>query len=156
MAYSYLEIRPGETPDEADNLFAYIHWSRHHESARATTARDQQGDIDAYRKLARTGEDFRRVTFKKGRIKPFQGDVIHRQLLELILCFENERLTAEELPECLDKYCVCGRIHDASAAIKQMRRLRKELEASVAVQKVEMQTVNAPLPGHNKPKKSTK
>ncbi|HEX5423903.1 MAG TPA: hypothetical protein VFW94_10165 [Candidatus Acidoferrales bacterium] len=154
LAYSYLAIRPGELPDDAENLAAYIHWERHGESLQATTEKDQHGDMEAYRKLARTGEDFRRVTFKKGGVKPFQGDEIHRQLLELILCFEKERLTADELAECLDRYCVCGKDHDAGAARKQMKRLRKDLQESSRVLRVETQNEcpNGP-PEQNDPKK---
>jgi chromosome segregation and condensation protein ScpB len=64
---------------------------------------------------------------RKGPIKPFQREVTHRQLLEMILCFELDPLTAEELAECLDEYCVCGKTHDAGAARKQYARLKKEL-----------------------------
>lgn len=132
IAYSYLEIPTDQSPDEAYNLAAYIHFSRHGESLRAASAKDEQGDIKAWQRIARTGEDFRRTVHNKGGIKPFQGDEIHRQLLEIILCFEKERLTAEELAEWLDRYCACGRDHDASAARKQLARLRKELETAAA------------------------
>jgi len=127
VAYSYFDFA-NEEPDK--EFPAYLHWLRHRESLQTTVARDNEGDIAAYRKLTRTGEDLRRIAHKKGPIKPFQGDVIHRQLLELILCYEIKPLTAEERAECMDHYCSCGKTHDADALKKQWARLKKELQAS--------------------------
>jgi len=127
LAYSYLDPRSGQP---ADDLVPYLHWMRHGESLKRTEAEDAKGDIKAWRKLARTAEDQRRIVHKKGPIKAFQGDTVHRQLLELILCFEIKPLTAEERATCVDAYCACGKIHDADALKKQYRRLKRELEAS--------------------------
>lgn len=128
LAYSYLDLehkKPG-----ADNLFAYLHWMRHRESLPATVSGDANGDIKAYRKLVRTGEDYRRIAHKKGSLKPFQGDIVHRQFLELMLCYEIKPLTAEERADCADAYCACGGIHDSDALKKQLARLTLELTAS--------------------------
>jgi hypothetical protein len=127
LAYSYFDLASGEP---ADNLVPYLHWMRHRESLQATTTQDAQGNIKAWRKIARTAEDYRRIRHKKGPIKPFQGDTVHRQLLELMLCFELKPLTAEERADCADAYCACKKIHDADALKKQFGRLRRELEDS--------------------------
>src|SRR6266852_2794689 len=94
------------------------------------TVEDAEGSIKGWRKIARTAEDWRRIVHKKGPIKPFQGDTIHRQLLELILCFELELLTEEERAACADAYCACGRIHDAKALRRQFTRLKRDLQNS--------------------------
>jgi hypothetical protein len=127
LAYSYLDPRYGQP---ADDLVVYLHWMRHGESLQRTEAEDAKGDLKAWRKLARTAEDQRRIVHKKGPIKAFQGDTVHRQLLELILCFEIKPLTAEERAACVDAYCACGKIHDADALKKQYMRLKRELENS--------------------------
>lgn len=127
LAYSYLDLNPGSS---ADNLFAYLHWMRHRESLPATVSGDADGDIKAYRKLVRTGEDYRRIAHKKGPLKPFQGDTVHRQFLELLLCYEIKPLTAEERADCADAYCACGETHDPDALKKQFARLKLELMAS--------------------------
>jgi len=129
LAYSHADFSPGQSA--VDEFVSYLHWMRHRESLQTTSANDARGDITAWRKLARTGEDFRRIAYKKGSIKSFQGDTVHRQLLELILCFEVEPLTAEERAECVDHYCACGETHDADALKKQYARLRRELQACV-------------------------
>ena len=129
LAYSYLDLGPGSSAD-ADNIFAYVHWMRHHESVPATVSGDVDGDMKAYRRLVRTGEDYRRIAHKKGPLKPFQGDTVHRQFLELMLCFEIKPLTAEERADCADAYCACGKTHDPDALKKQFGRLKLELTAS--------------------------
>jgi hypothetical protein len=128
LAYSYLDLEHEEPG--ADNLFPYLHWMRHRESLPATVSGDAQGNIEAYRKLVRTGEDYRRIAHKKGPLKPFQGDTVHRQFLELVLCYEIEPLTADERADCADAFCACGRIHDPDALKKQLARLKLELKAS--------------------------
>jgi hypothetical protein len=127
IAYSYFDLKPGSS---ADNLFAYLHWMRHRESVEVTVSNDAKGDLKAYRKLVRTGEDYRRIAHKKGPLKPFQGDTVHRQFLELMLCFEIKPLTAEERADCADAYCACGKTHDPDALKKQLGRLNLELTAS--------------------------
>ncbi len=127
LAYSYFDFASDRS---AENLVPYVHWMRHGESLQATTVEDAEGSIKGWRKIARTAEDWRRIVHKKGPIKPFQGDTIHRQLLELILCFELELLTEEERAACADAYCACGRIHDAKALRRQFTRLKRDLQNS--------------------------
>lgn len=69
---------------------------------------------------------------KKGPIKRFQGDVVHRQLLEMLLCFETAPMTKEERADCADAFCACGKTHDPDALDKQRRRLKKQLQASAS------------------------
>jgi hypothetical protein len=140
LAYSYFDLRPGQP---VDYLVPYLHWMRHRESLQRTEAKDAEGDIRAWRKLARTAEDQRRIIHRKGPIKPFQGDTVHRQFLELILCYEIERLTAEERADCADAYCACGRTHDADALKKQAARLKSDLQRGA------IQSVAATIPARS-------
>ena len=52
---------------------------------------------------------------------------MHRQFLELVLCYEIEPLTADERADCADAFCACGGIHDPDALKKQLARLKLEL-----------------------------
>lgn len=137
LCYPYLTDLPKETPIEerdAQTLFDWIHWERHHQSANKDAEADSQGDLEAWQRLARTGTDWRTITFKKGPIKPFQGGIYHQDLLGIGLSFATgmEKLTAEELADFFDTYCPCGtEIHDSGALRKQCLRLVKDLENAV-------------------------
>ncbi len=134
LAYSYLSFNPESTDDER-GIFELIHWERHGESLERTTELVTKHDVGALRRYHRTEEDyFRRVT-DNGPIKPFKGDLAHRELLELILCFQMEPLTKEERADCADDYCPCGKVHDPGALDKQFRRLKKKLQASTSPEK---------------------
>ncbi len=92
--------------------------------------KDAQGDLNAWDKISRTERDFRILAYGKGPIAPFQEDVVHRQLLELVISFESERLTAEELAECFDRYCACRKkAHDMDSLRKMRDRVEAELRA---------------------------
>jgi hypothetical protein len=128
IAYNYFSLdRP--LPD-SERIREYIHFHRHGESLRATETMDAQGDLDAWDKISRTERDFRILAFGKGPIAPFQEDVVHRQLLQLVISYERERLTADEVAQCFDKYCACGRPNHDEDALRKMRdRYEAELRA---------------------------
>lgn len=128
IAYSYFTLDPPIT--DSEGLREYLHFHRHGEALRVTESKDAQGDIKAWDKIARTERDFRILAFHKGPITPFQEDVVHRQLLQLVICFESERLTAEELVLCFDEYCACGKENHETDALRKMRdRFEAELRA---------------------------
>jgi len=128
LAYNYLTLDPPKS--DAEGILEYLHFHRHGESLRATETQDAKGDLDAWDKIARTQKDARILSFGKGPIKPFQEDVVHRQLLQLAICYEREQLTAEELAQCFDTYCACPKKnHDADALRKMRDRFEAELRA---------------------------
>jgi hypothetical protein len=139
LCYPYLSLTdlPKEISHEerdAQTLFEWIHWERHHESAKKDAEADSQGDLDAFERLSRTGREWRIITFKKGPIKPFQGGIYHQDLLGMGLSFASgmEKLTAEELADFFDTYCPCDtEIHDSGALRKQCLRLIEDLERAV-------------------------
>lgn len=130
LAYSYFTL---DSPmSDSEGLRQYVHFHRHGESLKVTEARDAEGDIEAWDKLARTERDVRILAFGKGPITPFQEDAVHRALLQSVICYESERLTAEELAECFDKYCACGKeSHEADSLRKMRVRFEAELKSSM-------------------------
>lgn len=133
IAYNYLTLDPPVS--DSEGIREYLHFHRHGEALRVTQTKDAQGDLDAWDKISRTERDTRILAFGKGPIAPFQEDVVHRQLLQIVICYESERLTAEELAQCFDKYCACGKQnHDAGALRKMRDRFEAELQAGQADQ----------------------
>ena len=127
IAYNYLTLDPPVS--DSEGIREYLHFHRHGEALRVTQTKDAQGDLDAWDKISRTERDTRILAFGKGPIAPFQEDVVHRQLLQIVICYESERLTAEELAQCFDKYCACGKQnHDADALRKMRDRFEAELQ----------------------------
>src|SRR5205823_2252851 len=107
----------------------FLHFQRHGESRQVTDQKDALGDSGAWQKIVRTETDCRTLAFGNGRIAPFPGNLVHRQLLELVICYEIAPLTADELAHCFDTCCVCGKEHDADALRKMRVRLEQELRA---------------------------
>jgi len=126
LAFRYLTL---DTPiSDRQGIAEYLHFHRHGEALRVTAVDDEQGDLEAYDKIARTGRELRQVLHGKGPIKPFQENPIHRQLLQILICFEKEALTAEESAECFDRFCGCGKEnHDPDGLRKMRNRLEAEL-----------------------------
>lgn len=126
LAFSYLTL--DQPVSDQQGIEEYLHFHRYGESLRVTEANDARGDLDAWDKISRTAKDLRRIIFGKGPIKPFQENPIHRQLLQIVICYEREPLTAEELAECFDLFCACGKVgHDADGLRKMRNRLETEL-----------------------------
>jgi len=130
VAYSYFTL--DQPISDAEGLRQYLHFHRHGESLQVSEVKDAQGNIEAWDKIARTERDFRVLAFGKGPVKPFPEDTVHRQLLQSVICYERERLTAEELAECFDKHCACGKENHEPDSLRKMRdRFEAELKASM-------------------------
>jgi hypothetical protein len=131
LAFSYLTLDPPSS--DAEGIFEWLHFQRHGEGYWTTAMKDANGEIGAWDRISRTEKDFRIAVLGQGPIKPFRFDVEHRQLLELIICFEDQRLTAEELAHCVDCYCACGREHHEVNTLKRLRaRLEADLRTGIA------------------------
>ena len=116
---------------DSEGLRQYLHFHRHGESLQSSKLKDAEGDLEAYDRISRTERDFRILAFGKGPIKPFQEIPVHRQLLQIVMSYEKEPLSSEELADCFDAYCACGReSHDAAALRKMRRRLEANLKGS--------------------------
>jgi hypothetical protein len=130
LAFSYLTL--DQPVSDQQGIGEYIHFHRHGESLRFTAGNETSGNLVAHDKIARTERDLFQVMHGKGPIKPFQENLTHRQLLQLVIAFEKEPLTAEELAECFDHFCACGKVHDADGLRKMRNRFEAELRKNPA------------------------
>lgn len=122
-----------DEPDAADPFTRYLHWMRHRRSLTMTLRDYARGSLDAVSEMSRTAQDRLRVLVRREKIKPFQGDEVHRQFLRLIIMFQREPLTAQERADCADEYCGCGKTeHDVDALRKQYAWLTNDLDAAYA------------------------
>ena len=126
LAFSYLTL--DQLVSDEQGISEYIHFHRHGEALGLTAGNETSGDLVAHDKIARTERDLFQIIHGKGPIKPFQENLTHRQLLQIVIAFERELLTAEELADCFDHFCACGRKnHDADG----LRKMRKRFEAEL-------------------------
>ncbi len=137
LTYPWLRLArrlpPGEQR-EATGIVEWFHSERHGEPLGKTLERENSGDLEAFHMVQHTQEDLFRIGHGKGLSTKFQGDPHHRDLLQLLLCFGGEKLTAEELADCFEEHCPCEKEHDPDALKKQRARLVKELRRAVPAQ----------------------
>lgn len=93
--------------------------------------KEKEGDLKAHKQLARAEDEFWRLANGHGPVPPFKVDQAHTDLLELGLHLGLKLLTAEELADCFEEVCSCGKPHDADALKKQRARVLRDLETAL-------------------------
>lgn len=127
----YVEGPPGWPPSQRDldqGFLENLYWKHYREPLWIALQKVKSGDLQAYRRVMRVGEDYQRHQFNKGPIKPAKGDPDHSALLEMGLDMGLNELTPEDLADCFDVICPCGKSHDADALKKQRLRIRTAFE----------------------------
>jgi hypothetical protein len=127
-----VDVGPSSWPPsqrEMDQGFLeHLYWKRFNEPLWIALQKADVGDLDALRRVHRVTEDYERVRFGKGSIKTAKGDPDHAALLELGLDLGLSAVTPEELADCFDAVCPCGKVHDADALKKQRSRKQKSIQ----------------------------
>jgi hypothetical protein len=140
----YPELQPGSPSNhitvasarftsQRDNLMGILEWlcwRRYKQPLSALAAEEKAGNLEAHKKVHRLKDDLWRLLHKRGLIEPFKGNSRHSELMELGLNLGLDTLTDEELADCFDEFCKCGKDHDPDALKKQRARVRKQLEAA--------------------------
>jgi hypothetical protein len=106
----------------------HLYWKRFREPLWIALQKTEAGDIDALRRVHRVAEDYERIRFGKGPIKAAKGDADHAALFDIGLDIGLNLMTPEELADCFDAVCPCGKVHDPDALKKQRSRKLKVLQ----------------------------
>ena len=115
------------SPDSRLNDLEHLHWRRHQEPLHQALARAQADDLDALGRVNRTNSDY--LAWRRLQpVKPFKIDPNHWTLFEIGFDLGLNKLSSEELADCFDAVCPCGRIHDADALKKQRARFRTAIK----------------------------
>jgi hypothetical protein len=127
-----VDVGPSSWPPSQRELnqafLEHLYWKRYNEPLWIALQKENAGDLDALPRVFRVAADYERVRFGKGPIKPAKGDPDHAALFELGLDLGLSTLTEEELADCFDAACPCGKIHDPDALKKQRSRKQKALQ----------------------------
>jgi hypothetical protein len=118
---------------QRDNLMGILEWlcwRRFGQPLTILVAEEKAGNVEAHDKVSRLRNDLWHLVYGRGSIEPFKGNSRHSELMELGLNLGLDALTDEELADCFDEFCKCGKDHDPDALKKQRARVRKQLEAA--------------------------
>jgi hypothetical protein len=140
----YPELQPGSPSNHItaasarfssgrDNLLGILEWlcwRRYGQSLTTLVAEEKAENLEAHNKVSRLRDDLWHLMHGQGSIEPFKGNSRHSEIMELGLNLGLDALTDEELADCFDEFCKCGKDHDPDALKKQRARVRKQLEAA--------------------------
>jgi hypothetical protein len=116
--------------DNLTGILEWLCWRRFKQPLSALAAEEKAGNLEAHDKVHRLKDDLWRLLHGRGPIQPFKGNSRHSEIMELGLNLGLDTLTDEELADCFDEFCRCGKDHDPDALKKQRARVRKQLEAA--------------------------
>jgi hypothetical protein len=123
--------RPPSPQEKLEQVLDWFFFKRNRTPRWLALEKEKEGDLRAHKQLVRAGDEFWRLLNGHGPVPPFKVDQPHSDLLELGLHLGLKVLTAEELTDCFDEVCLCGKVHDAEALKKQRGRVLKDLEATL-------------------------
>jgi len=96
---------------------------------RLALEKESRGDLKAHKQIVRAKDEFWQLGHGL-RVAPFKVNETHSDLIEVGLNLGLGSLTAEELADCFDYLCPCGKEHDADALKKQRGRVKKQLQTA--------------------------
>lgn len=114
--------------DIVTGMMEWFCWRRFGHPLAILIAEEKAGSLEAHKKVLRVRDEFWRLVYGKGPVVPFKGHSHHSDIMELGLNVGLDTLTQEELADCFDEVCPCGKAHDADTLKKQRTRVRKLLD----------------------------
>jgi hypothetical protein len=128
MVTGYMSPSPEE---KLEQVLDWFFFKRNRTPRWLALEKEKEGDLRAHKQLVRANDEFWRLINGHGPVTPFKVDQAHTDLLELGLHLGLKVLSAEELADCFDEVCACGKSHDADALKKQRSRVLKDLEMAL-------------------------
>ena len=122
---------PPSPQEKHEQVLDWFFFKRNRTPRWVAQEKEKEGDLKAHKQLVRANDEFWRLCNGHGSVTPFKVDQAHTDLLELGLHLGLKVLSAEELADCFDEVCACGRSHDADALKKQRSRVLKDLEIAL-------------------------
>jgi hypothetical protein len=124
-------LAPGSVLSENDYMYHRLCWFKFNKTLSQLLKEYQAGEFKAAKQLNKLGLEFDKWRF--GKIDPntvtFKTDVDHFGLVSLGLDLGMMSLTTEELADCFDQLCPCGKSHDP----ENLRKLRTRIDKTFPV-----------------------
>jgi|HubBroStandDraft_2_1064218.scaffolds.fasta_scaffold34902_1 hypothetical protein len=127
-ATGYLPPSPQE---KLEQVLDWFFFKRNRTPRWLALEKEKEGNLKAHKQLVRANDEFCRMLNGHGQVPRFKVDQFHTDLLELGLHLGLQVLSSEELADCFEELCICGKFHDADALKKQRSRVLKDLETAL-------------------------
>jgi len=128
MATGYMPPSPEE---KLEQVLDWFFFKRNRTPRWLALEKEKEGNLKAHKQLVRAKDEFWRMLNGHGRVPRFKVDQFHTDLLELGLHLGLKVLSSEELADCFEEVCICGKFHDADALKKQRSRVLRDLETAL-------------------------
>lgn len=135
-------------------ILSWLHWNRFRIPLWQDTTKAGSGDVSASKRITETVIDYDARRSDPNWKPSFRTDLEHAEMFELEFGLGLEKLTEEQLAECFDALCGCGKTHSSDALRKYRKRFARDLEsarnweryeAPKLVQRIDSQDGNAHL-----------
>lgn len=115
-------------------LLEWLAWKRCRQPFWQIAQEDAAGNREASKKIERIIAEGNKLRYGE-KLPGFKYDLDHAGLLEMGLPLGLDKLTSEELADCFEEVCACGKHHSADNLKKQRKRLLEAIETAVAWQR---------------------
>jgi len=121
------QLPPGTELPDGEFIYRFLCWFRFGKNAEQLTALYEAGDLKAVKQMHKLRLEY--DMWKLGKVDPnklkFKTDLDHFVLLNGGLDLGLEDLNPDQLAECFDELCPCGRVHEPENLKKLRRRIVK-------------------------------
>jgi hypothetical protein len=128
--YGAVDSKDGTVISLGQFMMGWLAWNKFGKSIVELVDGDDAGDEQSSRQLARVVDDYQ--AWRYGRLDPnkmrFKFDIQHIARMSAGLDLGLEALSPEELAECFDALCPCGKPHDPDNLRKLRTRVMKTME----------------------------
>lgn len=121
---------PLSANDAAQGILEWLHWNRFRIPLWQDALRADYGEVDASKRITRTMTDYDERRSNPNWEPKFKHDPDHAAIFEIGLELGLETLTEDELCDCFDALCFCGRSHSSDALRKQKDRIVEDLRVA--------------------------
>lgn len=132
--YGAVDSKEGTVLREDQFTLCWLAWSKHGKTIMELVEGDKAGDEKSSRQLASVTKDYQ--DWRYGKLDPnrlrSKFDYHHLSTMRMSLDLGIETLTQDELADCFDELCTCGRTHDAENLRKLRTRVIEMMERLTA------------------------
>jgi len=118
---------PPSAIEKRERLLDWYFFKRFRSPRWVAVEKEKKGDLEAHNQITRATDEFWLLLNGHGPVPAFKADQVHSDLLELGLHNGLDKLSVEELANCFEELCPCGKEHSGDALTKQRGRIEEHI-----------------------------